>query len=306
MSRSSSVWARSAGRRCAPATWRMPDGCSSAALALWRGQALDGLDGEGFIHAEQIAPRVPPTRDDCSAGSMPTCDSAARPRSSTSWRRSLASIRWTKGIRGQLMVALYRTGNQAAALAAYRDIRRALAEELGLDPSRSLAGARGRDPSPGPVAGPCRTRRLVRRPRSRRFGRPRRHSASSSRRTPARSSASRRSGSTMRTSSSGASASCPRWSRASPSDGFLGVVGPSGSGKSSAVRAGLVPAIEAGALGDTSWVRGHPPAGRRADARARSGRVRGPRRVAAVAAAGRAGSARSPPPRCCPRARACW
>ena len=37
--------------------------------------------------------------------------------------------------------------------------------------------------------------------------------------------------------------------------GFLGVVGPSGSGKSSAVRAGLVPAIEAGAIGETSWVR---------------------------------------------------
>ena len=37
--------------------------------------------------------------------------------------------------------------------------------------------------------------------------------------------------------------------------GFLGVVGPSGSGKSSAVRAGLVPAIETGALGGASWVR---------------------------------------------------
>ncbi len=37
--------------------------------------------------------------------------------------------------------------------------------------------------------------------------------------------------------------------------GFLGVVGPSGSGKSSAVRAGLVPAIEGGAIGEASWVR---------------------------------------------------
>ena len=37
--------------------------------------------------------------------------------------------------------------------------------------------------------------------------------------------------------------------------GFLGVIGPSGSGKSSAVRAGLVPAIETGALGETRWVR---------------------------------------------------
>ena len=47
----------------------------------------------------------------------------------------------------------------------------------------------------------------------------------------------------------------PRWPRDLPSIGFLGVVGPSGSGKSSAVRAGLVPAVEAGALGETRWVR---------------------------------------------------
>jgi len=41
-------------------------------------------------------------------------------------------------LRAQLMLALYRSGRQAEAVAAYQSARRALVEELGLEPSRSL------------------------------------------------------------------------------------------------------------------------------------------------------------------------
>jgi SARP family transcriptional regulator, regulator of embCAB operon len=44
-----------------------------------------------------------------------------------------------ENIWSDLMLALYRSGRQAEALAAYQDIRRRLADELGLEPTRKLS-----------------------------------------------------------------------------------------------------------------------------------------------------------------------
>ena len=142
-------------------------------------------------------------------------------------------------LRGQLMLALYRSGRQADALAVYRQTRELLREELGLEPSKALQELERSilrqeaaldveaSPAPGeidvgavvcPFKGPApfdvADAEFF-------FGRERPVAELVARLTSAT---------------------------------FVGVVGASGSGKSSLVRAGLLPALAAGALpGSKRW-----------------------------------------------------
>ena len=55
-------------------------------------------------------------------------------------------------LRGQLMLALYRSGRQSEALAAYQDARGTLVDEFGIEPTPRPAGARAGDPDAGSIS----------------------------------------------------------------------------------------------------------------------------------------------------------
>ena len=118
------------------------------ALALWRGSPLTGVEYEPFAQRE-IA-RLEELRVMAFEVRM-DADARARRARAGRWassNRSCKGIPYASGSAAQLMLALYRSGRQAEALASYRDARqRASPEELGLEPRRGAEAARGGDPA---------------------------------------------------------------------------------------------------------------------------------------------------------------
>ncbi len=142
-----------AGGRAEAAAQRL-----EAALALWRGPALGEFE-EPFARLESM--RLEEQRVACLEDRI-DADLARRRHGElvgeleTLVRRHPLRER----LRGQLMLALYRSGRHAEALDCYQDFRRMLGEELGIDPParlrelerQMLQQDRSLDPSPPEAA----------------------------------------------------------------------------------------------------------------------------------------------------------
>ena len=107
------------------------------ALALWRGAAYAEVADEFWARAEagRLAElRLSATEDRIEAELALGRHAALVPELELLVSREPTRERLT----GQLMLALYRSGRQADALAAYRTLRGSLIEELGLEPGPDL------------------------------------------------------------------------------------------------------------------------------------------------------------------------
>jgi DNA-binding SARP family transcriptional activator len=108
-----------------------------AALELWRGPALTEFAAEPFAALD--APRLEELR---LLGLEARVDADLTLRRHADLVGELEALVERHPLREcftrQLMLALYRSGRQAEALAVYRDARRYLVDELGIEPSRQL------------------------------------------------------------------------------------------------------------------------------------------------------------------------
>jgi DNA-binding SARP family transcriptional activator len=107
------------------------------ALALWRGPALADVSFEGVAGAEVAR------LDELRASALEErveADLALGKHAElvAELEMRVAEYPLRERLRGQLILALYRSGRQAEALQAYQETRRKLLEELGIDPSPTL------------------------------------------------------------------------------------------------------------------------------------------------------------------------
>ena len=113
-----------------------------AALALWRGPPLSDFASEPFARGE-IA-RLEELRLSALEERVEADLALGRHAELVAELEALVHEHpLRERLRAQLMLALYRSGRQAEALAAYQQARSMLADELGLEPGRSLRELEG-------------------------------------------------------------------------------------------------------------------------------------------------------------------
>jgi DNA-binding SARP family transcriptional activator len=154
--------------RAAQAEHRLADTAAElrAALALWHGEPLAGLSGSVF---EVARARLVDSRATAQEAWAETGLRLGLHREvAADLVKMVGEFPYREQLRGQLMLALYRCGRQAEALATFRDVRGLLRDEYGIEPGASLQelhrrilrsdptlaapAAPAEDPEPAPAA----------------------------------------------------------------------------------------------------------------------------------------------------------
>jgi DNA-binding SARP family transcriptional activator len=108
-----------------------------SALGTWRGDPLADVAGEPF--ARSAVARLEGQRHTAVLGRLEAGVACGRHQAMLDELQHVAAQHpLDERVCGLVMVALYRAGRQSDALAAYRTLRTALVEELGLDPGSEL------------------------------------------------------------------------------------------------------------------------------------------------------------------------
>ena len=273
-----------------PGAWEL----LGEAIGLWRGNPLVDVPSNVLITAE--VPRLDALRMQAQEWRMDAGLARGLHSELVGELTQLARDHpWRERFHAQLMLALYRCGRQAEALAAYQRTRRMLVDELGVEPGRELrdlqAGILDADPdlaAPGPALA-----RFLTAPPAPEPGSPgRRATAGEEPSRAKRGAATTLPARTRPAAQPGqAAARQPAPGRRAPGQGSAG---PGGAVTSSAagVRAARAGAGRGHPADRTAAAQGNPTVGRPVPSRAGGSRARRPGHRGAPAAPGRRGPLR--------------
>src|SRR6202451_2204107 len=121
----------------ADGAWAQAAGLLREALGLWRGEPLADVPSQ--LLRDREAPAIKDQRLQALVTRIDADLHLGRQGEILAELRQLVTAHpLQEQLRAQLMLSLYRSGRQADALAAYQDVRRVLAAELGIDPGPEL------------------------------------------------------------------------------------------------------------------------------------------------------------------------
>jgi DNA-binding SARP family transcriptional activator len=108
-----------------------------AAVALWRGRPLADVAGLSWLDSQ--AERLETLRDDALQQILDArMELGEHAELIVELEELTGRHPYREQLHGQLMLALYRSGRQADALAAFQRLRRSLADDLGIDPGPAV------------------------------------------------------------------------------------------------------------------------------------------------------------------------